>query len=180
LVFTLHEGCEETVVIGDVREIRQGLNYGATWSVHYGGACEVRYHLVWCPRYRRKVLVGPIADRLAALLRETLAESGGEAVDLAVQPDHLHLFVRMDKPYWFPAQIVHRLKGATSRALRAEFPELRRRLPCLRSQSYYIGTVGHVSRAPARHPPFQDPEPIPVRISPALQELTRQLAARPH
>jgi REP-associated tyrosine transposase len=92
------------------------------------------------------VLVGPIADRLAALLQQTLTELCGAAVELAIQPDHVHLFARMETPYGSPAQIVHRLKGASSHALRQEFPELRRRLPCLWSRSYYVGTVGHVSK----------------------------------
>jgi REP-associated tyrosine transposase len=122
------------------------MERGDTWSVHYGGVCEVRCHLVWCPKYRREVLVGPIADRLAALLREILAELDGEVVERAVQPDHVHVFALMATPFCSPAQIVHRLKGVSSRVLRQEFAELRRRLPCLWSRSYYVGAVGYVSR----------------------------------
>jgi putative transposase len=84
--------------------------------------------------------------RLAVLLRQTLASLGGEVVELAVKPDHVHLFARLETPYWSPVQIAHRLKGTTSRILRQEFLALRRRLPCLWGRSYCVGTVGHVSK----------------------------------
>lgn len=116
------------------------------WSVHYGGVCEIRYHLVWCPKYRRPVLQGPIAQRLGELLQEQVAKLGGRVLELSIQPDHLHLFIQMQTPYLSPAQIAFRLKGYTSRILRQEFPELRRRLPTLWSRSYYVGTVGQVSK----------------------------------
>jgi putative transposase len=100
------------------------------WSVRYGGVYEAGYHVVWCPNYR-KVLVGPISDRPSALLQELLAELGGSAVQLAIQPDHVRLSARMETPYGSPAQTVHRLKGSGSRASHQEYPELRCRLLCL-------------------------------------------------
>lgn len=64
-------------------------------------------------------------------------------------PDHVHLFIESD-PIYSVAEIVNRLKGASSRILRSEFPALRSRLPTLWSRSYYAGTVGAVSDAVVR------------------------------
>lgn len=106
----------------------------------------MKYHIVWCPKYRRKVLVDVIADRLKALLGEKATELGMTIHALEVMADHVHLFVESD-PTLCVAEIVNRLKGYTSRVLRQEFPSLRSRLPTLWSRSYYAGTVGHVSAA---------------------------------
>jgi putative transposase len=117
---------------------RYTKNVGATFSL--------KYHIVWCPKYRRKVLVDVIADRLKALLGEKATELGMTIHALEVMADHVHLFVESD-PTLCVAEIVNRLKGYTSRVLRQEFPSLRSRLPTLWSRSYYAGTVGHVSAA---------------------------------
>jgi putative transposase len=119
-------------------DARYRQNAGATYSL--------KYHLVWCPKYRRPVLVDAVADRLRALLTEKSAELGMEIHALEVMPDHVHLFAESD-PTRCVAEIVNRLKGYTSRVLRAEFASLRSRLPTLWSRSYYAGTVGHVSAA---------------------------------
>jgi putative transposase len=101
---------------------------------------------VWCPQYRRPVLTGEIADRLRSLLTGKASELEMTIHALEVMPDHLHLFVESD-PTRCVAEIVNRLKGYTSRALRDEFPSLRSRLPTLWTRSYFAGSVGHVSAA---------------------------------
>lgn len=108
------------------------------------GIYHIRYHFVWCPKYRRPVLVGAIASRLRELIHEKVAELGGSILALEIQADHLHLFVEMP-PKWAPAQIAYRIKGYTSHVLRREFPRLKSRLPSLWSRSYYVGTAGEVS-----------------------------------
>jgi len=115
-----------------------------TYQTHYGGAYQIYYHLVFCPKYRRKVLVGNIPQRLDELIRSKVAELGGEVKALEIQSDHVHLFIAFP-PKWSPAQIAFRIKGYTSRILREEFPFLKSRLPSLWSRSYYIGTAGNVS-----------------------------------
>ena len=117
---------------------RYAQNAGATFSL--------KYHIVWCPKYRRPVLEGEVADRLEALLVEKAGELGLLIHALEVMPDHIHLFVEGD-PTRCVAEIVNRLKGYTSHVLREEFPSLRSRLPTLWSRSYYAGSVGHVSAA---------------------------------
>ncbi|HVB10045.1 MAG TPA: IS200/IS605 family transposase [Bacillota bacterium] len=114
-----------------------------------GAIFSLKYHVVWCPKYRRPVLTGPVAERLKVLLQEKADAEGLVIHVLEVMPDHVHLFIESD-PTWAPAAIVGRLKGYTSHILREEFPHLCSRLPTLWSRSYYAGTVGHVSEATVR------------------------------
>jgi len=105
---------------------------------------NINYHFVWCPKFRRPVLAGDVSDRLVELIPEKVKQLGGEILDLAVRPDHVHLFVSF-QPDIAPNQIMHRLKGYTSHQLREEFPKLKSRLPSLWTRSYYVGTAGDVS-----------------------------------
>jgi len=79
-----------------------------------------RLHLIWCPKYRRKVLVGEVAERLKELLPQKAQGIGVEIVQMEVMPDHVHLFVKTD-PTNSPHFIVNQLKSYTSRELREEF-----------------------------------------------------------
>ncbi len=110
---------------------------------------SLKYHLVWCPKYRRSVLLPPVDARLKQLIEEVALEYDFTVHEIEVMPDHVHLFVEAG-PTQHVAEIVNRFKGATSRFLREEFPHLRSKLPTLWSRSYYAGTVGHVSEATVR------------------------------
>ncbi|MEX2542455.1 MAG: IS200/IS605 family transposase [Trueperaceae bacterium] len=116
---------------------------GDGYKRHKGAVAELRYHLIWVPRRRRKVLAGAVAERLEMLLREKAAELGVEIEHLAIQPDHLHLFVNAP-PSLAVAQIVFRLKGYTSRIIRQEFAHLKR-MPSMWTTSYFASTAGKVS-----------------------------------
>lgn len=105
---------------------------------------QIAYHFVWCPKYRRPVLVGAIADRLIELINETTESLDGEIIEFVVRSDHVHLFASFP-PTLAIYRIMHRLKGVSSHALRNEFPELKSRLPSLWTRSYYVGTAGNVS-----------------------------------
>lgn len=109
-----------------------------------GAISSLNYHLVWCPKYRRPVLVPPIDARLKDIIAEVAGEAGITVHALEVMPDHVHLFVEAD-PTLAVAEIVNRFKGRSSRLMRQEFPALRSKLPTLWSRSYYAGSVGHVS-----------------------------------
>src|SRR5512135_2890769 len=111
-----------------------------------GAVYSLKYHIVWCPKFRRPVLVDAVAGRLRGLLTEKAADLGMEIQALEIMPDHVHLFVEAE-PTRCVAEILNRLKGYTSHVLREEFPSLRSRLPTLWSRSYYAGSVGHVSAA---------------------------------
>ncbi|MCW2240802.1 putative transposase [Azospirillum canadense] len=104
----------------------------------------MKYHIVWCPKYRRSVLTPPVDDRLKEVLCDVAEEYGMTLHALDVRPDHVHVFVEAD-PTLGVAEMVNRLKGKSSRALRDEFPALRSRLPTLWSRSYFAATVGGVS-----------------------------------
>lgn len=119
------------------------------YAKNSGAVFSLKYHLVWCPKYRRPVLDGAIEKRLREVIEDVRAEHEWTIHALEVMPDHVHLFIESD-PIYSVAEIVNRLKGASSRILRSEFPALRSRLPTLWSRSYYAGTVGAVSDAVVR------------------------------
>ena len=116
------------------------------YAKNAGAVFSLKYHLVWCPKYRRAVLVDAVDRRLRELLTEKSDELGMTVHALEVMPDHVHLFIESD-PTHCVAEIVNRLKGYTSRVLRDEFPSLRSRLPTLWSRSYFASSIGHVSAA---------------------------------
>lgn len=107
------------------------------------------YHLIWCPKYRRSVLVGGVEIRLRDLLTEKAKILGVEIVALEIMPDHVHIFVHA-KPTHAPHQLIKQFKGATSRVLRAEFKHLKSRLPTLWTNSYFCESVGHLSELAVR------------------------------
>ena len=100
-----------------------------------------KYHVVWCPKYRRKVLVGDVADRLKSLIRQIVMEHQSEIIELEIMPDHVHLLVEIDPQYGIH-RLVKQFKGLTSRILRQEFPKIKSRLPTLWTNSYFVSTVG--------------------------------------
>ena len=102
------------------------------------------YHIIWCTKYRRKVLVDLISPRLKELLNQKALEIGIVIEVMEIMPDHVHLFVK-SSPSSCPHWILQQLKGYTSRILRQEFPKLKSRLPSLWTRSYYIESCGHIS-----------------------------------
>lgn len=105
---------------------------------------SIKYHLVWIPKRRKPVLVGDVAKRLREIFDSVATDNGWTIIELAVQPDHIHLFVEAsvrEAPY----QIVHAFKGRSSRLLRKEFPHLLK-LPSLWTRAYFAASIGHVSQ----------------------------------
>lgn len=103
-----------------------------------------RYHVIFCPKRRRKVLVGDIAKRLYKLIEETCEATDAHLLAAEIMPDHVHLALNVD-PQFGINKVVKRIKGASSRYLRKEFPELLK-LPSLWTNSYFVSTFGDVSR----------------------------------
>lgn len=118
-------------------------------QVSPGGVYDLGLHVVWCPKYRRPVLVGDVAIRLRELIDAKCAEHGWRIVACEVMPDHVHLFVKT-RPKDSPSFVANQFKGMTSRVLRQEFPHLRSRLPTLWSRSFFVASVGAVSAATVR------------------------------
>lgn len=94
-----------------------------------------RYHVVFCPKYRRKVLVPPIDERLKTILAEQIERWGQELIAMEVMPDHVHLLVGC-APHFGIHRLVKLVKGHSSHALREEFPALKRQLPSRWTNSY--------------------------------------------
>ena len=121
----------------------------ARYSRNSGAVFNLKFHVVWCPKYRRKVLVPPIDARLKEIISEIAERREMTVHALEVMPDHVHLFIEAD-PRWAPADIAGRFKAVSSKLLRKEFPALRSRLPTLWSRSYFCSTVGAVSETTIR------------------------------
>ena len=102
------------------------------------------YHIIWCPKYRRKVLIGDVENRLKELISIKCEELDCEIKELNIMPDHVHLFVKT-KPIIAPHFLVQQIKGLSSRILRSEFKHLKTKLPNMWTRSYYIESVGHIS-----------------------------------
>ena len=115
---------------------RYRKNAGAVYNLHY--------HFVWCPKYRKSVLVGAVEDALRQLLTEKAPALDVEIEALEIMPDHVHLFVSAP-PTQAPQHLANQFKGYTSRVLRQRFAHLRTRLPSLWSRSYYVGSAGAVT-----------------------------------
>ncbi len=108
---------------------------------------NINYHIVWCVKYRRKVLSGQIEQRLYELVQEIASEKGFTVVQCKVgENDHVHCFVSAP-PKISVTQIVKYLKGISGNALLKEFPELKESLwkGNLWNGSYLCETIGSSS-----------------------------------
>jgi putative transposase len=101
------------------------------------------YHIIWCPKRRRRILRGEIAQRLEQLVNEVVNEHNWQVLTLSIQPDHVHLFIRSN-PYTLPTDIARLIKGRSSHALREEFPYLMK-MPSVWTRSTFYSTAGNVS-----------------------------------
>ncbi|MEV0346553.1 IS200/IS605 family transposase [Nonomuraea sp. NPDC050680] len=104
-------------------------------------AFQCAFHVVWCPKYRRRVLGGGIEERLKQLIGEVVEEKGAWLVETEVMPDHVRLLVEVD-PQLGIHKLVKAIKGRSSRVLRQEFPSLTSKLPTLWTNSYFVATIG--------------------------------------
>ena len=100
-----------------------------------------KYHVVFCPKYRRRVLTDNISERLKQIVAEVALELDCEVIELEVMPDHVHILCEVD-PQLGIHTFVKRVKGRSSRLLRQEFKQLTTRLPTLWTNSYFVATVG--------------------------------------
>ena len=100
-----------------------------------------KYHVVWCPKYRRKVLVDGVDSRLEELIIQICQEIQVDIIEMEIMPDHLHLLIEVD-PQFGIHKAIKLIKGRTSRILRQEFPYLTTKLPTLWTNSYFVSTVG--------------------------------------
>ena len=109
-------------------------------NIRYSG----QYHVIFCPKYRRKVLVNGVDECLLQLLHEKQDEFGYKLYSTEVMSDHVHLRIEIP-PDQSVCSIIGKIKAYTSHVLREKFPELKSRLPTLWTRSYFVSSVGNVS-----------------------------------
>jgi len=100
-----------------------------------------KYHLVWCPKYRRRVLIDEVERRLKEIINAQAIKQSAEIIEIEIMPDHVHLLVEVDPQYGIH-RFIKQVKGLSSRMLRKEFKHLTTKLPTLWSNSYFVSTVG--------------------------------------
>ena len=113
------------------------IKYKSNLNVVY----SCKYHVIWCPKYRRSVLINGVDARLKEIIQSVGTEFKSEVLELEVMPDHVHLLVEVD-PQFGIHRLIKLMKGRSSRMLRAEFPWLKSRLPTLWTNSYFVSTIG--------------------------------------
>jgi len=100
-----------------------------------------KYQVIWCPKYRRKVLIDGIDVRLKEIIQSVATECESEILELEVMPDHVHLLVEVD-PQFGIHRLIKLMKGKSSKLIREEFKWIKSRLPTLWSNSYFVSTIG--------------------------------------
>lgn len=113
------------------------MEYKSNHNITY----SCKYHVVFCPKYRRKVLVNGVDTRLKELIHETCQDIQVDLLEMEIMPDHVHLLLEVD-PQFGIHKAVKTIKGRTSRILRQEFHWLTTKLPTLWTNSYFVSTVG--------------------------------------
>jgi putative transposase len=113
------------------------VSYKANKNIIY----SCKYHVVWCPKYRRKMLINGIDERLKNIIKDLCKKYGAELFEMEVMPEHVHILVEVD-PQFGIHTLIKRLKGSSSRILRFEFPWLCKKLPTLWTNSYFVSTIG--------------------------------------
>ena len=123
-------------------DIKNNINKEYKTDNHMVYSCQ--YHVIFCPKYRRKVLVNGIDERLKSIILDGQRGYGYEIIEMEIMPDHVHLLISVNPKLGIHSTIQH-IKGMSSRILRKEFPELKRKLPCLWTRGKFVSTVGSVS-----------------------------------
>lgn len=102
------------------------------------------YHVVFCPKYRRSILHGEVEKRLKEIVREVCDERDAKLIEVECDKDHVHMLISIDPQYGIH-KLVKQIKGRSSYCLRSEFPDLKRKMPSMWTNSYFVSTVGGVT-----------------------------------
>lgn len=114
------------------------------WKTSSHSVYNLGFHIIFCPKYRRKVLAGCVEKDLKNIIKNVCKNLEIELVEMEIMPDHVHLFVK-SKPTLAPHYIIQQIKGKSSRLLRKKHKELRTRIPTLWTRSYFIESVGAIN-----------------------------------
>lgn len=104
---------------------------------------DLKYHFVWIPKYRKKLLTGEVARFVGQVFKRIAREYGWEIEEMAIQPDHVHLFLHVP-PKYGPAQVVQIMKSISAREVFKQFPRLRKPLWAgeFWNDGYFVRSVG--------------------------------------
>lgn len=105
------------------------------------------YHIIWCPKYRHKVLIGAVEVELKRILAETCTVYGWLLQEIEVMSDHVHIFVQADH-LTAPVEIAKTLKSISAVHIFKTFPKLKGKKfwgSGLWSRGTYYASVGHIS-----------------------------------
>ena len=111
-------------------------------KAHLIYSCQ--YHVIFCPKYRRKVLKDGIDIRLKEIFNEVAIKYDFNIIEMEIMEDHVHLLIDCN-PRFGIMECVNKLKGTSANTLKKEFPELKSKLPNIWTRSAFISTVGSVS-----------------------------------
>lgn len=101
-------------------------------------------HIIFCPKYRRRVLIKGVDEELKIICKEVADNLRVTIVSIEVMPDHVHIFLKYP-PTLAVHYIVQQIKGKSSRLLRSKFEWLRKRIPTLWTRSYFAESVGIIN-----------------------------------
>ncbi len=116
-------------------------NFQVNYKSNNNVVFSCKYHIIWCPKYRRRVLTNGIDRRLKDIIKNVCDTLKAELIELEVMPDHVHLLAEID-PQFGVHRLIKNIKGKSSRIFRSEFGILKSKLPTLWTNSYFVSTVG--------------------------------------
>ena len=140
----------ESAKLAKRRDIWHSLAMAKYWSGAHTRH-KLQCHIVWIPKYRRRVLRGKIVVRLKRLLYQACQMNKWWIGALAVEPDHIHVLIQYH-PRQSLSEVVQILKGGTSRVIRQEYPELEEFLwgDSFWADGYFAESVGNVNESVIR------------------------------
>ena len=111
-------------------------------------AYNINYHIVFCPKYRKPVLIEEIKETLDTIFRSICAAEEWKLVEMEIMPDHVHIFIS-SQPKTSPMEIVKKLKGISARLIFKKYPKFKQKRfwgGHLWREGYYLGTAGVVTK----------------------------------
>lgn len=115
----------------------KNIKYKSSNNIIY----SCKYHIIWCPKYRRKVLVDEVETRLKEIILQVANELNVEIIEMQIDKDRIHILADID-PSFGVMKFIKTAKGRSSGILRDEFAFLKSRLPTLWTNSCFMSSVG--------------------------------------
>ncbi|GAA7452366.1 IS200/IS605 family transposase [Helicobacter pylori] len=109
------------------------MSNAVLYKSNYNVVYSCKYHILWCPKYRRKALVGAVEMRLKEIIQEVAKELRVEIIEMQTDKDHIHILADID-PSFGVMKFIKTAKGRSSRILRQEFNHLKTKLPTFMDQ----------------------------------------------